>query len=210
MKILAGLRESKSVDNPLPRLLEAERQQILKEKQRVIDEQKTVVTHLDLFQEKMEKYQEMIKTVNRLFIDKNKKEFVSGLYESKYSRLQRFADIVVNDSLSTIMTYLEDNYYSIKEDLDKIIRLNESIDENNAKTFFASQTLTSHDPNHSINICLFKYRTLEEKVSSEIPYGSEIMLISENLTLVRHSGKKYYTRLTENQIATLEKKGFLI
>lgn len=210
MRILAGLKESKTVENPLPKLMEAERQQILVERQRIIDEQKTVITHFNLFQEKMERYQEMIETVNKLFADKNKKEFIGGLYESKYNHLQKFADVVINDKLSIVMEYLDNHYYAIKGDLDRIVRLNEAIDENNAKTFFVSQTLISHDKDHGINIPVFKYQTLEEKVSSEIPYGAEIILISENLTIVRHSGKKYYTRLTSDQIKHLEKKGYLI
>ena len=210
MRILAGLKESKSVDDPLPRLMEAERQQILRERQRIIDEKKTVVTHFSLFQEKMERYQEMITTVNKLFEERNRKEFVGGLYESKYNHLQRFADVVINDSISTVMSYLDDHYYVIKGELDRINRLNEAIEENNAPTFFVSKVLFSHDDAHGFNIPVFKYQTLEEKVSSEIPYGAEIILISENLTMVRHSGKKFYTRLTSTQISLLEKKGFLI
>lgn len=210
MQILSGLKESKTVDNPLPKLMEAERQQILREKQRIIDEQKTVITHFSLFQEKMERYQEMIGTVTGLFSDKNKKEFISGLYESKYNHLQRFADVVINDNLSVVMEYLDNHYYNIKGDLDKIVRLNESINESNSPTFFVSRTLISYDPEHNINVPVFKYQTLEEKVSSEIPYGAELVLISENLVVVRHSGKKYYTRITGNQIAILEKKGFII
>ncbi len=210
MRILAGLKESKTVENPLPQLMEAERQQILREKQRIIDEQKTVVTHFSIFQEKMEKYQEMITTVNTLFEEKNRKEFIGGLYETKYNHLQRFADVVINDSLSTMMDYLDDHYYAIKGDLDRITRLNEAIEENNSPTFFVSQTLFSHDDAHGFNIPVFKYQTLEEKVASEIPYGAEIILISETLTVVRHSGKKYYTRLTTSQVEQLEKKGFLI
>lgn len=210
MKILAGLKESKTVENPLPKLMEAERQQILREKQRIIDEQKTVITHFDIFQQKMEKYQDMIATVNKLFEEKNRKEFVGGLYESKYNHLQRFADVVINDSLSTVMEYLDDHYYAIKGDLDRITRLNEAIEENNAPTFFVSKLLVSHDREHGFHIPVFKYQTLEEKISNEIPYGAEIILISENLTIVRHSGKKFYTRFTKQQIDVLEKKGFLI
>lgn len=210
MRIIAGLQESKIVENPLPKILAEEKRQILREKQRIIDEQKTVITHFDLFKERMERYQEMISMVSRLFEENNSREFIGGLYESKYSQLQKFADIVINDSMSVTIQYLDDNYYAIKNDLDRITRLNESIDENNSPTYFVAESLISHDVIHNINIPVFKYQTLEEKVSSEIPYGAEIIHISENLTIVRHSGKKYYTRFTFDQIKTLENKGFLI
>lgn len=210
MRIIAGLQESKTVENPLPKLMESERQQILREKQRIIDEQKTVTTHFNVFQEKMERYQEMIATVSKLFEEKNSKEFINGLYESKYTQIQKFADVVINDSMATTMNYLDKNYYVIKNELDRIVRLNEAIEENNAPTYFVAEALVTHDPKHNLNIPVFKYQTLEEKVASEIPYGAEIICISENLTIVRHSGKKYYTRLTTEQVKSLEKAGFLI
>lgn len=210
MRILAGLKESKTIENPLPKLLEAEHQQILREKQRIIDEQKTVVTHFSIFQEKIERYKSMIDTVIKLFEEKNRKEFVGGLYESKYNRLQKFADVVINDNITTVMCYLDEHYYAIKGDIDRIIRLNDTIEENNAPTFFVANTLFANDISHGMNIALFKHHTLEEKVANTIEYGSEIIHISENLTIVNQSGKRYYTRLTSDQIKHLEKKGYLI
>lgn len=210
MRIVAGLQESKIVENPLPKIMEYERQKILREKQRIIDEQKTVISHFDLFKEKMEKYQEMISTVSKILDEKNSKEFINGLYESKYTQLQKFADIVINDSMSDTMQYLDDNYYILKDELSKISKLNEIIDTNNYPTFFVAETLFTHDKKHGLNIPVFKYQTLEEKVSNEIPYGAEIIYLSEDLTVIRHSGKKYYTRFTKDQIDELESKGFLI
>jgi hypothetical protein len=210
MRIVAGLQEAKTVENPLPKLLEAEKQQILRERQRIIDEQKTVTTHFTIFQERMERYQEMIQTVSALFTPENTKEFVGGLYESKYAQLQKFADVVINDDLSTAMSYLDENYYVIKTELDRIGRLNEAIEESNAPTYFVAEPLVTYDSEHNLNIPVFKYQTLEEKVASEIPYGAEIIQLSENLSIVRHSGKKYYSRFTTEQLTMLEKKGFLI
>jgi len=46
MRILAGLQESKVVENLLPTIIKEEQLTILKETQRIKDEQKTVISHL--------------------------------------------------------------------------------------------------------------------------------------------------------------------
>lgn len=209
-RIIAGLQESMNVENPLPKLIESERKKALTERQRIINEQKTVLTHFDVFKEKMERFQSMVSVVSTLLENKHSKEFIGGLVESKYGQLQKFADVIINDDFAVSMTYLEEHYYSIKEELDKIQLINETDDEEGAPNFFVSEPLITNDPSHKLNVPVFKLRTLEEKVSNEIPYGSELIHVSENLTIVRHSGKKFYTRFTSDQIELLEKKGFLI
>jgi hypothetical protein len=210
IRILAGLQESKTIENPLPQLIKEEQQQILREKQRIIDEQKTVVSHFDLFEEKMSKYNEMMTKVMKLFESNNRKEFVDGLFESKYSKLQRFADIVINEGIASAMTHLEKNYYHLKEELDKIEFLIEADSETNSQDYFVSDSIFSQDKKHNLNIRVYKNKDLEEKVSNEISYGSQIISLGENLAVVKDSGKKYYTTLSPTQLKELEKKGFLI
>lgn len=210
LRILAGLQETKSVENALPKLIEEEQTQLLKEKQRIIDEQKTVVTHFNVFKDKMEKYNLMIERVMTLFNDKNQKEFIDGLFETKYSNLQKFADVVINDSLYTMMHHLEKNYYHLKEELEKIEYLVETDNESIGKDYFVSDTIFSKDTKHNLYIRLFKHKDLSEKILNEIPYGSQIISLSENLAVVKASGKKYYTPLSPTQLLELEKKGFLI
>lgn len=210
LRIIAGLQESRSIENPLPALIKEHEEQLLREKQRVLDEKKTVVSHFTLFKEKMENYQSMIETVMKLFEDKSQKEFISGLFETKYSNLQRFADIVINESIDSTMKHLEKHYYNIKEELDKINYLVESDNEMNAKDYFVANTIFTDDTKHSLHIRLFKHKDLIEKVSNEIPYGAQIISLGENLAVVKDSGKKYYTTLTPQQLTELEKKGYLI
>lgn len=209
-RILAGLQESKTIENPLPKIIKEEQEQILREQQRIENEKKTVISHFNLFEEKMFKYNNMIQKVMKLFDESNKKEFVDGLFESKYRNLQRFADIVINDSLSTMMIYLEKNYYDIKDELEKIEFLIENDNVINSEDFFVSNTIFSHDPNHNFNIRVYKNKNLDEKVSNEILYGSQIISINNNMSLIKESGIKYYTPLTLEQLKELEKKGYLI
>lgn len=210
LRILAGLQESKTVDNPLPKLIKEEKQQILREKQRIANEQKTVVSHFSIFEEKMKSYNEMIIKVMKLFEDKNQKEFIDGLFETKYSNLQRFADVVINESMSNAISHLEKNYYTIKEELSKIEYLVESDNEADGKDYFVSDTIFSNDTKHNLHIRLYKQKNLDEKISNEIPYGAQIISLGENLAVVKDSGKKYYTTLSPKQLNELEKKGFLI
>ena len=209
LRIIAGLQDSKVIENPLPKLIKEEHEHILREKQRIKDEQKTVVSHFTLFKEKMETYQSMIDTVMKLFEDKSQKEFIDGLFETKYSNLQKFADIVINEGISSSMKYLENNYYNLKEELEKINYLVEIVDETNSEDFFVSQTIFTEET-HNLHIRLFKNKDLTEKVSNEIPYGSQIISIGENLSVVKDSGKKYYTTLSPEQLHLLEQKGYLI
>ena len=210
MKILAGLQTSKHVENPLPKIIESEQHQYLVEKQRLENEQKTVFGHFNIFEKKLLRYEEMLKNINVLFEEKNKKYFLSTLTESKNKLLQTFGDIVINDDIDVAMKYMFENYYSLKDEIEKIVKVNEKINETDAPTYFVSQPLITHDSMHNVVISVFKHQTLQEKISNEIPYGAEIVYISESLTLVKHSGKKFYCRLSKDNINLLEKKGFLI
>lgn len=210
MRLFAGLQESKTVVDPLPQLMEDERQQILNEKQRALNEKKSVLSDFDTFQSKIEKYKGMIEVVSSLCEGDIKAEFITGLLESKYSTLQKFADVVINDDFITAMSYLEDNYYFLRESIDRIQKLIETLDEEGAPTYFVAKSLVSQDNDHDLNVFVFKTKTLEEKISSEIEYGSEIIYLSENVSSVRCNGKKYYSKFTASQIEMLEKKGFLI
>ncbi len=210
LKILAGIQSHRNIENPLPKLIFEEQQQQLIETQRIIDSQKTVITHFTTFQEKIEKYASMIELIKSICENDQAKVFVNGLYESKYTTLQQFADIVINDELPTVMIYLEKHYYSIKADIDDINKLSEIINEDNAEIFFVANNIISQDEKHNLTIPMYKHNTLEEKIYREISYGAQITYISENLSIITDSGKKYYTTLSRQHISILENKGFLI
>ena len=210
MRLLAGLQESQIVKNPLPQLFEDERLIVLKEKQRIENEHQSVLNNFEKFQQKMEYYKEMIDNVSALFEKKHVTEFMSGLYESKYVCLRQFADIVINDDMKTTIAYMEHHYETINKELSTIIKLTESVDEENGTTYFVVKTLITNDTDHLLNIPVFKYKTLEEKINNEIPYGAEIIYLTENLSIIRSEGRRTYTRLTSSQLSMLETKGFLI
>lgn len=210
MKILAGLQESKIIENPLPKLIEAEKRELFLEQERIRNAKKSVLGNFSIFQEKMEEYGKMINTILGLFTPENSKMFNTGLVESKYPQLQRFADIVINDDLTKTMVYMDAYYYEIKEELDLINKMNESINEDNAPSYFVARDIKSNDSRHHMNVTLFKYKTLDEAIMDVIPYGAQLIHISEKLTIIKDGGKKYYTSLSTNQIEQLEKNNFLI
>jgi len=209
MRLLAGIQKSETRTNPLPQLIKEEQEEIITKRQRIKDEKKTVISHFDIFKENMTKYQTMIEMVNDIFDEKKSKEFVNGLFENKYTRIQKFADIVINESFGKSMEYLDEYYYVIKEEVDKINYLNEEIEESKSQTYFVANLLKSKDT-HDIKFNVFKNKDLTEKVSDEIEYGVQILSIKENISMIKIKGTKYYTTLTKNQLETLENKGFLI
>lgn len=210
MRLLAGLQESRTVENLLPQLIETERQQVLKEKQRVLDERRSVLRDFDTFQSKIDEYKDMIEVVSLLFEEKNRALFVEGLLESKYSELQKFADMVINDDITVSMSYLEENYQQIKASVDKIQKITTTLNEDAGLTYFVARPLITDEDDHGLNVFVFRNQTLEEKVSNEILYGAKIVFLSEDISVVRYRGNKYYTKFSLSQINMLEKKGFLI
>lgn len=209
-RILAGLQESQKIEDPLPLLIERENQEYLTIKNRLENEQKSVLSAFNIFQDNFNRYAEMCNLVNTLFKTDNKKVFFDGMLISKYTYIQKLADITINDNISKTMNYLNNNYYNIKAELESINMINSIIDESKAKSYFVSNTITSYDEKHNIVFSIFEQQTLENKVSNEIPYGAEIIYISEDLSIVRHSGKKFYLVLNEINIIKLEKLGYLI
>ena len=210
MRIIAGLQESKTVENPMMGFIEQERTRTREQQARLKNEKKNVIGNFTLFEEKISRLKEMIGVVEQLFADANAKEFINGLYESRYSKLQQFADVVINDDMPVALEFLEQHYYSIKTEIDKISALNERLHESSCPIYFVANALISNDQQHNITIPVFKYQTLEEKIADEIPYGAELVQVSDSITLIKHSGKRFYTRLTEQQLHLLEKKGFII
>ena len=209
MRILAGLQETISVENPLPKLIREEEERILREEQRARDEKKTVVSHFDEFQEKMTKYQEMLETVNQIFEETKTQQFINGLFENKYSELAKFADVVINESFDNAIQHLDNNYSSIKKELNNINFLVESEEEDNAPTFFVALRLKSNDE-HDINFNVFKNKDLIDKVSDEIEYGTQIISINEDYSIMKVDGKKYYITLTRSDLKMLENQGYII
>ena len=51
MRIIAGLQESRQVDNPLPMLLEIEKQEKIQRINRDLNSKKNVTTHFETFKE---------------------------------------------------------------------------------------------------------------------------------------------------------------
>ena len=210
MRIIAGLQESKQVDNPLPMLLEIEKQEKIQQINRDLNSKKNVTTHFETFKENITEYYEMIESIKTLCENQYSQEFISGLFEARYNAIEKFANIVINENISTVFQYLDEHYNSIKNELEKIKKINEIIDIENAPTYFVTHEIYSDDAPHHLNIKIYKNKTLEEHIDNMIPYGAEIIYISEELTIIRHSGKKFYTRLTKNEINLLEVKKFLI
>lgn len=210
MRIIAGLQESKHVDNPLPMLLEIEKQEKIQQINRDLNSKKNVTTHFETFKENIIKYYEMIESIKTLCENQYSQEFISGLFEARYNAIEKFANIVINENISVVFQYLDEHYNSIKNELEKIKKINEIIDIENAPTYFVTHEIYSDDAPHHLNIKIYKNKTLEEHIDNMIPYGAEIIYISEELTIIRHSGKKFYTRLTKNEINLLEVKKFLI
>ncbi len=210
MRIIAGLQESKHVDNPLPMLLEIEKQEKIQRINRDLNSKKNVTTHFETFKENITKYYEMIESIKTLCENQYSQEFISGLFEARYNAIEKFANIVINENISVVFQYLDEHYNSIKNELEKIKKINEIIDIENAPTYFVTHEIYSDDAPHHLNIKIYKNKTLEEHIDNMIPYGAEIIYISEELTIIRHSGKKFYTKLTKNEINLLEVKKFLI
>ena len=210
MRIIAGLQESKQVDNPLPMLLEIEKQEKIQRINRDLNSKKNVTTQFETFKENITKYYEMIESIKTLCENQYSQEFISGLFEARYNAIEKFANIVINENISVVFQYLDEHYNSIKNELEKIKKINEIIDIENAPTYFVTHEIYSDDAPHHLNIKIYKNKTLEEHIDNMIPYGAEIIYISEELTIIRHSGKKFYTKLTKNEINLLEVKKFLI
>lgn len=210
IRIFAGLQENIIVENQIFKLIEKENSDNLINFQRSENKIQTISSQYNIFQEKIIKYKEMIDNISQLLEEHNTKEFLHGIYESKYNYLQKMIDIIINDNLTTTMTYLDEHYSNIKNELDAIILLNENIDENNGTMYFVAETLINRDTKHEFNILLFKHKTLEEKIANEIPYGAAIIYLTDELSIVKHDGKRSYTYFTKEQLLSLEKKGFLI
>ncbi len=210
MRILAGIQETKFVENSLHRLLEDERQTALENAKRIIDEKKTVVTNFDIFKTRIDSYLCMLECVTAIFNSNNHTEFMKGIQESKYENLQKFADIVINDDISKVFSYLDAHYCILKEEMDTISLLVESVDEDGGTTYFASTDLFSDMLPENVEISLFKNRLMEKPICNDIPYGSEIVFLNENLSVVKFNGKKYYAKFSQKNITMLEKHGFLI
>lgn len=209
MRILAGLQNSRIVEDPMKKFIEDERKKRIADKKR-INERKDIISNFDLFKECIEKYNSIISDIYKLLEKENSRVFLNGLTESKFNMLHIFSNIVINEDMNASFTYLENNYTEIKKELDTVIMLTESVDMDNCKTYFVSNTIITHDLSHNIKIPLFKDKLLSEKISNEIPYGAEIIYLNENISIIRYSGKKFYTKLNNKELSILEEKGFII
>lgn len=209
LRVLAGLQESTSQHNPLPEYI-TEIQQIQKEEEiRKENSTFTVASNFDLFRTKMTKFKAMFEMMDKLMNNENASTFVNGIMESKYSKLEEFAEITLNHSMAQAILFLENNFVSIEREIFKISSINEEIDEDKAETYFAS-TLISSKGHHGIRFNLFENKDLTEQVGTEIPYGTQIISIAEGLSMVKLDGKKIYSSLTRDELKQLEDKGLLL
>lgn len=210
MRILSGLQESQIKTDPLDLFLKEEENREIVEKTRKINEHKVVASNFDLFNSTMNTYKTMIETVCKIFEDKNSKEFINGILEHKYTNLQHFASIVLNQTFMESIQYLDKNYYHILDEMKSIEYITESINESEAECYFVSNNIISDDIRHNIRVRLFKNRDLTERISDEINYGAQLIIISENCVIIKDSGKKRYSSFSSSEIKKLLSAGFII
>lgn len=209
LRVLAGLQESTSQHNPLPEYI-TEVQQIQKDEEiRKANSTYTVASNFDLFRTKMTKFKAMFEMMDKLMNSTNASTFVNGIMESKYSKLQEFAEITLNESMAQAILFLENNFVLIEREIFKINSINEMIDEDKAETYFVSNLISSKG-HHGIRFNLYENKDLTNQIGDEIPYGTQIVSIAEGLSIVKLDGKKIYSSLTREDLKQLEDKGLLL
>jgi len=205
MRILAGLQEGLTVENPFFEFLAEEENRLLLEEQRILGETRTVLTHFNLFREKMQEYNKMFETVLKLFDGENTKSFIAGIQDEKYEHIKKFAELIINDSVANAFKFLDENYDDIFGEITHIMMLNEVIDEMQATVYFVSQHIDESD-----GFKIFSDALFENNLDIEIPYSAQLLYISESLTLVKFSGKKFFAKIPLEQLEVMERKGILI
>jgi hypothetical protein len=127
-------------------LLEIEKQEKIQRINRDLNSKKNVTTHFETFKENITKYYEMIESIKTLCENQYSQEFISGLFEARYNAIEKFANIVINENISVVFQYLDEHYNSIKNELEKIKKINEIIDIENAPTYFVTHEIYSDEP----------------------------------------------------------------
>ncbi len=209
LRVLAGLQESTAQHNPLPEYITEIQQAQKADELRKEKSTYTVASNFELFKSKMDKFKAIFEMIDSVTSKDNTSTFINGIMESKYSKLQQFVDIVLNDSMAQSILFLENNYNLIEKEILVIHNINEHIEEDSVDTYFVSNLISSKG-HHGIRFNLFKNKDLTEQIGTEIPYGTQIVSISENFSLIKLDGKKIYSSLTREDLKNLENKGLLL
>ena len=209
VRIFAGLQESSTKSNPLPGYItEVQEAQKVKEL-RSVNTTYNVASNFDLFKSKMDKFKALFTLIEAVVETDNAKTFINGIMEKQYSKLEQFVDIVLNESMAQSMLFLENNFNAIEKEVLSIQYINEEIDEDSADTYFVSNLITSKG-HHGIRFHLYENKDLTNQIGSELPYGTQIVSISENSSMVKLDGKRVYSSLTRADLKELEDKGLLL
>ena len=209
LRVLAGIQESVTTSNPLPTYITEIQQAQKIEEQRRENTTYSVASNFNTFKSKITKIKAMFEMISVIIEEDNASTFVNGIMESKYPKLEQFTEIALNDSIAQSIAYLENNFDMIEKDILSIQYINETIDEDSAESYFVSNIITSQGY-HGIGFDLFENKDLTDKIGSELEYGTQIISISETVSMVKLNGKKIYTSLSRTDLKDLESKGLLL
>jgi hypothetical protein len=209
LRVLAGIQESVSATNPLPKYISEIQEAQKIEEQRIENSSYSVASNFNIFKTKITKIKALFEMISVIIEDDNVSTFINGIMESKYPKLKQFTEIALNDSVAQAVAYLENNLKLVEQDILSIQYINETIDEETADTYFASNLITSKG-HHGIDFDLFENKDLTQKIGHKIEYGTQIISMTETLSMVKLDGKKVYSNLTRCDLKELEKKGLLL
>jgi len=209
LRVLAGIQESVAASNPLPTYITEIQQAQKLEEQRKENTTYSVASNFNTFKTKITKIKAMFEMISVIIEEDNASTFINGIMESKYPKLEQFTEIALNDSIAQAVAYLENNLELVERDILAIQYINETIDEENADTYFVSNIITSNG-HHGIDFDLFENKDLTNNIGSELEYGTQIISVSESISMVKINGKKIYTSLTRSNLKDLERKGLLL
>lgn len=209
LRVLAGIQESVNTINPLPKYITEIQQAQFLEEQRNQNTTYSVATGFSTFKVNITKMKGIFEMLILVTEADNASTFINGIMESKYSTLEKFTEIAINDSIAQSIAYLENNFNSIEREILSIQYTNETLEEDNEETFFVSNLIKSND-HHGIDFTLFENKDLTHAIGSELEYGTQIISISESISMVKINGKKIYTSLSRSNLYDLESKGLLL
>ena len=209
IKILAGIESSIPAVNLLHDYIKEAQYHESQKVQRTQNIQYSVVSNLNIFEHKFDELKKMIAAVDVLLTEHNKITFIDGVLDSKFNILQQFADRVIHDDLVEAITYFNNNSTEIVNTVNDIQSINEYICIEDKPSFFATNHITSNG-NHTIKFNLFENKDMTKQIGREIPYGTHIISITENIAMVKLDDSTVYASLTLSNLKLLEEIGLLI
>jgi len=200
LRILAGLQESKEIVNPLPEIIKNEENNSKIIKLRKENEQKTVLGHFQIFEDKFNNLSNIMHRFDNLI--KNKDVFMDGLIDNNYQYLQQAIEIMINESTEVFIMFIENNKNDLIKEFDMIDNIKVNIDESKLKDFFVASDL---------NKTLYKDILLKEKKDNiGIEYGDHILILNDNLAIIKKNNKRFYFKLTEQEILYMVDNNILL